>query len=187
MHSSSTENRYASVTIGMHWLMLLLMVAIYATMELKGIFPKGSDARDVMKQFHYMLGLSALALVLVRILVNRFTRTPQVVPDPPGWQKLSAKFMHLALYALMIGLPVLGWLILSAKGQTIPFWGYDLPPLIGANESTGKWLKNLHEFGATAGYFLIGAHAAAALFHHYVIRDNTLARMVPGLASLRKP
>ena len=179
MNSSNNAKRYAPITIGMHWVMLLLMVAIYATMELKGIFPKGSDLRAGMQQLHYMLGLSALALVLARILVNRVTRAPQVVPDPPEWQKLSAKSMHVALYALMIGLPVLGWLILSAKGQAIPFWGYDLPPLIGANASLGKWLKNVHEFGATAGYFLVGAHAAAALFHHYVIRDNTLTRMIP--------
>ena len=185
MNSSSKAKRYAPLTIGMHWVMLLLMVAIYATMELKGIFPKGSDARAAMAQLHYMLGLSALALVLARILVNRVTRAPQVVPDPPRWQKLSAKSMHVALYVLMIGLPVLGWLILSAKGQAIPFWGYDLPPLMGANASLGKWLKNVHEFGATAGYFLVGAHAAAALFHHYVIRDNTLARMVPGIGSPR--
>ena len=185
MNRSSKATRYAPITIGMHWVMLLLMVAIYATMELKGIFPKGSDSREAMKQLHYMLGLSALAFVLARILVNRVTRAPQVVPDPPRWQKLSAKSMHVALYVLMIGLPVLGWLILSAKGQAIPFWGYDLPPLIGANASLAKWLKNVHEFGATAGYFLIGAHAAAALFHHYVIRDNTLARMVPGIESPR--
>ena len=185
MHSISKARRYTPITIGLHWVMLLLIVAIYATMELKGIFPKDSGARDTLKQLHYTLGLSALALVFARILVNLFTRAPQVIPDPPRWQKVSAKSMHVALYALMIMLPVLGWLILSAKGQAIPFWGVDLPPLIGANASLGKWLKNVHEFGATAGYFLVGAHAAAALFHHYVIRDNTLARMVPGIESSR--
>lgn len=185
MNSSSNAGRYSRITIGMHWLMVVLMVAIYATMELKGIFPKGSGGRDTMKQLHFMLGLSALALVIVRLMVNRFTRTPPVVPDPPRWQKASAKAMHIALYALMIGLPVLGWLILSAKSEAIPFWGYTLPPLIGPNASSAKWLKNLHELGATAGYFLIGAHAAAALFHHYVLRDNTLARMLPGIGSSR--
>ena len=185
MNSNTKAKRYSFITIGMHWFMLLLMVAIYATMELKGTFPKGSDSQEVMKQLHYMLGLSALALVIARILVNRLTQTPPVVPVPPRWQSLSAKSMHVALYALMIGLPVLGWLILSAKGQAAPFWGYDLPPLIGANASLGKWLKNVHEFGATAGYFLIGAHAAAALFHHYVIRDNTLERMAPGIKPSR--
>lgn len=92
--------------------------------------------------------------------------------------------MHIAPAALMIGLPVLGWLILSAKAAT-PLWGYNLPPLMSPNASTAKWLKNLHELGATAGYFLIGAHAAAALFHHYVIRDNTLARILPGIDSSR--
>jgi len=177
--------RYSPITIGLHWIMLILLVVTYASMELKGVFPKGSSSRDALQQIHFILGLSVLTLVPARILLNLFTQMPPVVPEPPGWQIISAKAMHVALYVLMFAVPVLGWLILSAKGQAIPFWGYDLPPLISANESLGKWLKKIHELGATTGYFLIGAHAAAALFHHYVMHDNTLVRMIPGIKGSR--
>ena len=95
-------------------------------------------------------------------------------------QKLVAKLMHAALYALMIGMPLLGWLVLSAEGDPIPFFGLQLPPLIGPNEGLEETIKEIHETFGTVGYFLIGLHAAAALFHHYFVRDNTLKRMLPG-------
>jgi cytochrome b561 len=160
--------------------MLLLMIAVYATMELRGIFPKGSDPREMMKTWHFMLGLSVLALVLVRLAVNITRLAPEIVPAPPKWQQLSAKAMHLALYALMLGLPLAGWLILSAAGKPIPFFGLHLPALIAENKDTAEFIKEIHEAVATAGYGLIGLHAAAALYHHYVVRDNTLQRMLPG-------
>lgn len=179
MKDSTETGRYSSVSIALHWFMLLLLIAAYASMDLKGVFPKGSDARDVLKQLHFMIGLTVLAVVGVRILVNVFAKAPQIVPAPPRSQHLMAKAMHLTLYALMIALPVLGWMALSAKGQAIPFWGLNLPPLMGESAALAKQVKNIHETIATVGYFLIGLHAAAALFHHYFIRDNTLVSMLP--------
>ena len=88
--------------------------------------------------------------------------------------------MHYALYAFMIVTPLLGWLTLSAAGKPINLFGVVVPALIGADESLSHQLKDFHEALATAGYFLIGLHAAAALVHHYVTRDNTLVRMLPG-------
>jgi cytochrome b561 len=87
--------------------------------------------------------------------------------------------MHIALYLLMIAMPLLGWLTLSAQGKPVPFFGLQLPQLVGASKSVAGWFKELHESGGTIGYFLVGLHAAAALFHHYVVRDNTLRRMLP--------
>jgi cytochrome b561 len=85
--------------------------------------------------------------------------------------------VELALYALMIVLPVLGWVTLSAEGETIPFFGVHLPPLVSENKALAERAQEIHETIATVGNFLIGLHAAAALFHHYVQRDNTLRRM----------
>ena len=94
-------------------------------------------------------------------------------------QALLAKAGHLALYLWMLGLPVLGWLILSAEGKPIPFFGLELPPLIGLDEARAESLEELHKTAGTIGYWLIGLHAAAALFHHHAQRDNTLTRMLP--------
>jgi len=90
---------------------------------------------------------------------------------------MIANTVELALYALMIVLPLLGWVTLSAKGEVIPFFGLQLPAVVDANEALAERTEEVHETLATVGYFLIGLHAIAALFHHYVRRDNTLRRM----------
>jgi len=172
--------RYGSLSIGLHWIMLLLLVAVYASMELREFFQKGSDIREGMKTFHYITGMSVFALVIVRLAARAFGRpAPQIVPEPSSWEQFLAKAMHVALYVLMIGMPVLGWLMLSAAGKPIPF---ALPPLIAASKDTAHLLKEIHEVGGNIGYALIGLHTAAALFHHYVLHDNTLRRMLPAAA-----
>jgi cytochrome b561 len=175
----NSTDRYGTLSIGLHWLMLLLLAAVYACMELKGIFPKGSGLREALKTWHFMLGLSVFVLVWLRLAVHMIGPSPRVEPDPPKWQNLSAKLMHLALYVFMIGMPLGGWLLLSAAGKPIPFFGLQLPALIGESKPFADLIKDIHETGGTVGYFLIGLHAAAALFHHYVQRDNTLRRMLP--------
>jgi len=179
MNWRNTASRYGSLSIGLHWLMLLLIAAAYACIELRGNFPKGSDIREGLKTWHFMLGLSILVLVLVRLAAHFIGTVPRIEPDPPKWQSRFAKLMHIALYALMIGMPLLGWLTVSAEGKLVPFFGLQLPSLVAESKSIAGWGKELHETGGTVGYFLIGLHAAAALFHHYVVRDNTLRRMLP--------
>jgi cytochrome b561 len=179
MPTSPATPRYSSLSIAIHWFMLLLLVAVYACMELREFYPRGSAIRDGLKIWHYMLGLSVFALVLVRIVARIAGGTPPISPVPPAWQIWLAKLLHLALYAMMIGLPIVGWLILSAEGDPVPFFGLELPPLVAPDKALAERLEELHETVAKAGYFLIGLHAVAALFHHYVMRDDVLTRMRP--------
>lgn len=180
MNWKNTANRYGSLSIGIHWLMLLLFIAVYACIELREFYPKGSDPREAMKTWHFMLGMLVFVLVWPRLLARLSGPTPAIQPEPPGWQQLSAKLLHLALYALMIVTPLTGWLLLSATGKPMPFFGLELPALTGKNKELAKSVKEIHEFVGTAGYYPIALHAAAAFFHHYVQRDNTLTRMLPG-------
>lgn len=183
MNAIQTPKRFSGPSIALHWLMLVLLVAVAASMELRGMFPKGDPMREAFKTWHYMLGISVFALVWLRLLLRWVGPTPLIQPAPPAWQNALAKLMHLGLYALMIGLPLVGWLILSAKGKPVPFFfGLELPPLIAENKGAAEWIKELHEAGATIGYVLVGLHAAAGLYHHYVQRDNTLQHMLPGKA-----
>ena len=175
----NTTHRYGSLSIALHWLTVLLFIGVYAFINLKGLFPKGSDARELMKTWHFMMGLTVLATVLVRIVVTLTSVSPRITPNPPALQNLAAKAMHLALYALMLGLPIAGWLILSASGKPIPFFGLQLPALIGENKELASTIKDIHETVGTVGYFLIGLHALAGLYHHYLVKDDTLLRMLP--------
>jgi len=171
--------RYGALSIAMHWLMVLLIAAVYACVELHEAFPKGSALRDGLVTWHNMLGLTVFVLVWARLAIRAWGATPLITPPPVAWQMRVARGVHVALYAVMIIAPLLGWLVLSARGKPIPFFGLELPALIGPNKALGRTIKEVHEFVATTGYFLIGGHALAALFHHYVIRDNTLTRMLP--------
>lgn len=179
MNTSQATGRYSKLSIALHWLMLLLLIAVYACIELRELYPKGSDPREALKTWHFMLGLSVFVLVWVRLFARIASATPAIVPNPPGWQLLLAKLVHLALYVLMIVMPLLGWALLSAAGKPVPFFGLELPAIIAENKETGKWLKEVHETIGTVGYLLIGIHTVAALFHHYVVKDNTLLRMLP--------
>ncbi len=179
MDWKNTTTRYGSLTIGIHWLMLLLFVAVYGSIELRELFDKGSEPREALKTWHFMLGLSVFALVWLRIAARLTGATPAIRPAPVVWQQVSAKLLHLALYVLMIGMPLTGWLLLSASGKVIPFFGFELPALIDTDKALAKQIKEVHEFVGTTGYYLIGAHALAALYHHFVKHDNTLTRILP--------
>lgn len=175
----STKQRYGSLSIGLHWLMVILLIAVYACIELREFYPKGSDPREALKAWHFMLGLTVFALTALRLAVRLSGPTPGIVPEPAAWQKSLAGLMHGLLYLLLLALPLLGWLTLSAAGKPIPFFGLELPALIAKNKDLAESLKELHATVGEAGYYLIGLHAVAALTHHYFIRDNTLLRMLP--------
>lgn len=172
--------RYGSLSIGIHWLMLLLLVGVYGAIELRVLFEKGSDPREALKTWHFMLGMLVFVLVWLRLAVRLSGPTPTITPELPKLQQLSTTALHMALYLLIIGMPLTGWLMLSAAGKPIPFFVLELPALIGENKALAKQIKEVHEFVGTAGYYLIGLHLAAAFYHHYLRHDNALMRMLPG-------
>lgn len=184
MTNSNAIAHYNKAIIALHWLMAALMLAVYAFIELRELFPKGSDPRETMKALHFMFGLSILLLVLPRIGMRLLGAEPAITPQPPAWQQASAKLVHLLLYLFMLAMPLLGWLTLSAAGKPIPFFGLHLPALIGEDKELAKFIKEIHATIGEIGYYLIGLHALAALYHHYVQRDNTLSRMLPASNSV---
>ncbi|GAC17318.1 cytochrome b [Paraglaciecola arctica] len=177
------QQRYATLSIILHWVMFLLLVAVYSCIELREIYPKGSDLRETLKTWHFMLGLSVFILVWIRIIVRFIKPAPEILAVIPRWQQLLAKAIHIALYILMIGMPIAGWLILSGEGKNIPFFGLNLPALIAQNKPLAETIEEVHKTAGTVGYYLIGSHALAGIFHHYVQKDNTLRRMLPMLNS----
>ena len=181
MNIRNSEYRFSPLVIGLHWLTVLLIIAVYASMELRGVAPKGSALRDAMKSLHYLLGLSVLVIVVIRIGVRfQAGAKPAIQPPMPRWQATLADAMHYALYSFMLAMPLLGWLTLSAAGKPIVLFGLPIPSLIGTDVALSRQFKDVHEALATLGYVLIGLHAMAALLHHYVMRDNTVVRMLPG-------
>lgn len=178
----NSPERYCALSIFLHWLMLALIVAAYAAINLRELFPKGSDPREALKALHYLLGVSVLLLAVVRIVARIAAGpSPAIAPAMPPVLQWSARGMAVALYLFMLVMPVLGLATLGAEGKSLALFGWTLPSLVGPDKALAEQLGEVHETIGTAGYFLIGLHAAAALFHHYVRHDNTLARMLPHL------
>jgi len=173
------RTRYAPSRRALHWGILLLMVLAYVFIEGRENFERGSAARLAMVQAHFWVGLSILALMLPRLLLVVSRPAPPVSPPLPAWQAFPAKAMHLLLYAMLVAQPVLGLLTAWTDGKEIllPFTQVALPALLAPNESLAHDFEDLHELLGTAFYWVVGLHVAAALYHHFFRRDDTLRRM----------
>jgi cytochrome b561 len=180
MSDAAAPKRYPDSAILLHWLVLILVVAAYTCILLRTNFERGSDIREGLKAGHFMLGLSVLAATFLRICLRFMVwKTPPITPSLPPILHLLSIAAHLAIYAWLIGMPFAGWTILSAEGDPITFWGLNVQPLTSPDKALAEQVKELHETSGTIGYLLLGLHAAAALFHHYFMKDDTLRRMLP--------
>ena len=179
MNWRNTDGRFGSLSIALHWNMFVLLLVVVALMELRGIFPKGSVPREAMKSLHYFLGMLVLPLTLVRMAARLPGTVPSASSGAPGWQRSLAALVKFGLYALMLGMPVTGWVLLSAQGDALAVLGWKLAPLVGPNETLAGYMEEVHEIGATLAYVLLGLHVSGALYHHFVLRDKTLRRILP--------
>ncbi|WP_100644556.1 cytochrome b [Alteromonas facilis] len=179
MNLDKKHSRYGSLLMAMHWIMLIMLVGVFACIELREVFPRGSEPRAALKTWHFMLGLSVFCLLWLRLLARVTTPTQPIIPSLPLWQRVTANSVEFTLYLFMFVMPVLGWSVLSAEGSTIPFWGFEFFALLNTDKELAKQLEEIHGLIGTAGYYLIGLHAMAALFHHYIRQDNVLLRMLP--------
>lgn len=119
MTSNTKPQRYATLSITLHWLMLALFVGVYACIEIKGFLPRGSNARSLLLGLHGAFGMSIFALVWLRLL-GRLAPRPPITPRLVKWQENLSHVMHLALYGLMIATPVFAWLMLAAADKPFP-------------------------------------------------------------------
>jgi len=175
----NSATRYGALAMGLHWLTFLLMVAGFLTAEAEELFPKGSAWRGSLVDLHGSFGLLVLLVAAPRLLLHLADRRPPIVPPVPAIQDRMAVIAHWALYALLFLLPVTGVCLVNFEGEVVMFFGSSLPRLLPKSEMLEDAFEEVHEFLANAAYAVIGLHAGAALFHHYMQRDNTLRRMLP--------
>lgn len=171
--------KFSPVLRRLHWLMAVLIAVVYLAMEQRDLFPRGSTGRTAMVQSHFWLGLTVFALALWRVTQRRRSGAPPILPPLPRWQVGIGKFMHLLLYAFFFVMPVLGLATVWTDGKVLylPFTDIVVPALLAPNEALAHTLEDLHTTIADVFYYVIGFHVAAALYHHFVRRDNTLRRM----------
>ncbi|MGY5956974.1 cytochrome b561 [Kosakonia sp. BK9b] len=171
------RSRYSGLQIAIHWLVFLLVVTAYCAMEFRGFAPR--SYRPYFNVVHVSCGISVLVLMVTRLLVRLKRPAPPIVPKPSPMLTGLSHLGHLMIYLLFIALPIIGLLMMYNRGGPWVAFGVVMPHAAEANFDLVDTLKGYHEFLANLGYFLIALHAAAALAHHYVFKDNTLLRMMP--------
>ena len=179
--------RYASTAIFLHWLSAFLIVAAFPLGLTMHELPL-SPLKLQLYSYHKWLGVTILLLVAVR-LAWRAGHTPPPLPASiPLWQQRAAHTLHGLLYLLLFAIPLSGWLMSSAKGfQTVYLGVLPLPDLIGKDKALGELLTEVHETLNFALLALVVAHIGAALKHHFIDRDDILARMMPFNGQEKRP
>jgi len=174
----SFDRRYSGAAVFFHWAVFLLVAVAYAAIELKGFTARGSAARMAAMTAHEWAGMLVLALAVPRLLWRLLGGAP--APEPgPRWMRLAGAAAHVALYLFILAQPLLGLLTVNAAGHllALPVPGLEVPALVAPDPALKDTLKSIHETLGTAFYTVIGLHALAALFHHYMLGDDTLRSM----------
>ena len=155
---------YSRLVRALHWGTLLLMIAVYATAELRGLAPD-RPARMAVMQWHMALGLLIWALVLPRVGARLVQPLPVIIPPPGRLVHLAARTAHVLLYLFLIVQPLLGLLTAQSgdRAVTIPLLGFTLPNFIGLDRGLHEWTEDLHVALGKAFYVVIGLHAASSM------------------------
>jgi cytochrome b561 len=174
--AKTPELRHASITIALHWITVLLVVMLWTIGQTVDWVPNGPLRVDYLS-VHIVLGVS-LGLVLVIRLTWRATRGGLLPPLDTGLLLIAARMTHWALYGLMIVTVTLGIFNAWVRGESI-FNLFTIPQLVPGDTALVQLIGGWHALSANTLLIVAGLHAAAALFHHYVLRDRTLSRMLP--------
>jgi cytochrome b561 len=179
----NTDERFGWLSIGFHWLTVVLVVGMCLVGFLMQELPTGPFKIQVFA-LHKSTGLTVLALTGLRLLWRLIGGVPAPVPGTPRWQMLAAGGSHAALYAILLVMPLSGWLYNSASGYPLRWFGlFSLPRLVGRDAGIKEFAHEAHEWLFIALAVIVTVHALAALKHHYFDRDRTLVRMFPWTAA----
>ena len=180
MSLRSTPNRWGTLEWLFHWVMaagLAFMVGLGLWMS---DLPLGMRKLNVYA-LHKSIGITLLALAALRLIWRTQDSRPIPAPGQPAWQLKAAGATHGLIYVLLFAIPLSGWLYNSAAGFPLHWFNLvNLPKLAGTDPALKATAHEIHETAAWLLVALVALHAAGALKHHFIDRDNTLRAMLPG-------
>ncbi len=181
MPLKSTSERWGALSRTFHWIIMLLILAQAAIGLTMVNLPKRPSVFAIYN-LHKSIGLTILALAVLRLAWRVFDRRPADPPGMPTWQQRTAHMTHVLLYVLIFAVPLSGWLFDSASAlRPLHWWGVvTMPSLTGG--PAPDWAdvtRSLHHFLFWTLVVVVIVHVGAALKHHFIDRDNVLRRMLP--------
>ena len=178
------RTRYHRLSITLHWLTVILVLAQFATSQLWRFAPK--PPRHLLIVSHMSFGILLGAIVIVRI-IWQFLPGNQVRAANVGWTEALAKGVHYLLYALLLVQAMLGFVLRWSGNEAMSFFGLQLPPPFAPfSKEAHKLVGAMHNRVGWAIIVIAFGHALAALYHHFALRDDVLWRMLPGQRASRE-
>ncbi|MDA8224838.1 MAG: cytochrome b [Betaproteobacteria bacterium] len=168
---------YGALLVSLHWLVAALIVLVFALGWWMGDMPKGPDKVQTMG-WHQTVGISIFVLAIVRLAWRRLHGVPEMPLTTPI-EKLAV-LVQIALYLLMLAIPVFGYLTSSFGGHAVVVFGsLTIPGITAVDHDVHETMGDLHQALAYGLLGLVALHVAGALKHHLILRDDVLARMAP--------
>jgi cytochrome b561 len=177
----NTETTYGSVARGFHWLLFLMLSFSIVAGNFLASMPKGAEKLQAATM-HKSFGLVLLVLILLRLAWRLANVTPKDPQDTSALQNLLAHAMHWALYILMFAQPLSGILMSQAAGHPVNFFGLlDMPVVLDKDQALAEFFRGAHGTVWILLVLAVTGHAAAALYHRFVLKDGVLQRMSVGV------
>lgn len=178
--SLDAKTKYSGLAMLLHWLIAVLVIVQWQVAVAAEAAPDKEAAGQIMGN-HFAFGVVIFILVALRLVWRLISPPPPTVSSHGPWERLFAQVVHLTFYALLLVMPIAGWIALSTFGETISVWGlFSLPPLpVPQNPTLGETIFELHGASGIALLVLAGLHALAGLKHAFIDKDGTLYRMLP--------
>ncbi|HET7267814.1 MAG TPA: cytochrome b [Oleiagrimonas sp.] len=178
--STKPMSRYRPVQRWLHWVMFALVVTVYVLINLHHSTPRESPWHEVTEHAHMVAGVLVLLLILPRLWARHKYGAPPAEPGLARAVRWFARITHWALYAFLLIQPLLGLITVQVAGGSVELFGVTLIPALVSepNRDLAGAIFQYHALIGTTFYWIIGLHIVAALWHHFLRRDDTLRRMV---------
>ncbi len=178
--SLNAKTKYSGFAMLLHWLIAGLVIAQWLISIRAEDAPTREESGAIMAN-HFALGVVIFAVVVVRLVWRQISPPPPQNPDHAAWERTLSRIVHFAFYALLLVMPIAGWIALSSFGEPISVWGlFQLPALpVPQNPDLGEQIFELHGASGIALLVLAAFHGLAALKHTFLDKDGTLYRMLP--------
>ncbi len=176
----SKSSRYSPLAQALHWLTAILVLIAF-------IFgPGGREehvydvSRDFERQLHETLGLCVFALTLVRVLWTLMDSTRPALPPMSRWMAITAKAVQGLLYVLLFAVPLTAIMGAWLEGHPLTLLGNaQIAPMLAKSHDLGAKIAEVHGWLGDVILWLAGLHAAAAIYHHFMLKDDVLRSMLP--------
>ncbi|MFK7839444.1 MAG: cytochrome b [Bdellovibrionales bacterium] len=174
--SADNEN-YNNVSRFFHWGIALLFIGLLSV----GFYMVTMDPEPFKFKvygWHKATGITVLFFVLCRVVWKFISKNPDALSHHKQWEKILSKTIHIVLYGAMIGMPLSGWIMSSAGGYPVSFFGlFEVPNIVSKDKELSRLANQIHGYMGFTILFCIGLHIIGALKHHIFDKDRTLNRM----------